>query len=323
MPVNPPKNTRVTAVDMPSLQSLDFDDDETTDVNHRVRDSEISPPMEKNRRGVLVVLRGPEVGRMHGLGDAGTTIGRDKTADIRWDDKGLSRKHARIVCDGGAWVIEDLGSQNGTWVDGRRIDRSELRDGSRIALCAGVVVRFNLVDEIEERVARQLFEASTRDALMGIYNRRYFDERLAAEVSFAHRHKGWLGLLLFDVDHFKRVNDTHGHQAGDVLLAGIARKVITAIRAEDVLARYGGEELVIIVRGVPKPGLEVLGERIRRAVAEAQFEHEGTKVSATISIGIATLEECDAHATGDLLVALADERLYRAKQTGRNRVCTE
>ncbi len=316
-------NPKVTAVDVPTLQALEYDDDETTDVSHRVRDSEIAPPPEKTRRGVLVVLRGPEPGRMLALADEPTTIGREKGVDIRWDDKGLSRRHARIVRDGSAWIIEDLGSRNGTWVDGRRVDHVELHDGARIALCAGVVLRFNLVDEIEERVARQLFEASTRDALMGIYNRRYFDERLAAEVSYAHRHKGLLGLLLFDVDHFKRVNDTHGHQAGDVLLAGIAKKVIAAIRAEDVLARYGGEELVIIVRGVPKPGLEILAERIRRAVADARFEHDGAVVSATISLGIATLEECDAHATGDLLVALADERLYRAKQTGRNRVCVE
>lgn len=312
-----------TVPEMPAVQALEFGDDEITDVNQAARLSEVAPPSQKKRHAVLVVLRGLEAGRMHTLREGATTIGRDREADVRWDEKGLSRKHARIVLEGGQYFIEDLGSRNGTYVDGYRIQRHELHDGARIILSASVILRFNLVDEIEERVAKQLFEASTRDALMGIYNRRYFDERLAAEVAYAHRHAGFLGLLLFDVDHFKRVNDTHGHPAGDRLLAGIAKKVGAVIRTEDVLARYGGEELVIIARGVPSSGLVVLGERIRRAVAELALDHEGVTFGATVSVGIATLEECDAHATGDLLVALADERLYRAKQTGRNRVSAE
>jgi two-component system, cell cycle response regulator len=250
-------------------------------------------------------------------------IGRGRDVEMHYDDKGLSRRHARVFREGDRFFVEDLGSSNGTYVDGERITREELKDGTRIVLSQSVVLRFNLVDDVEERVTKQLFEASTRDALMGIYNRRYFDERLAAEVSFAHRHKGLLGLLLFDIDHFKRINDTHGHLAGDAVLQAVAKKLTALIRTEDVLARYGGEEIAIIARGVPLDGLVVLADRLRRAVHDTVTAYENLPLRVSVSIGVATISECDAHATGDLLVALADERLYKAKHAGRNQVCSD
>lgn len=184
-------------------------------------------------------------------------------------------------------------------------------------------MRFNLVDEIEERVTKALFEASTRDALTGLYNRRYLDERLAAEVSYAHRHKEMLGFLMFDLDHFKSVNDTYGHPVGDAVLQAVGTRLLALVRAEDVVARYGGEGIALLVRGVASEGLVTLAERVRRAVSELLVAFDGGSVKVTVSVGVANLGECDEHATGDLLVALADERLYRAKAGGRNRVCTE
>jgi diguanylate cyclase (GGDEF)-like protein len=132
-----------------------------------------------------------------------------------------------------------------------------------------------------------------------------------------------LGLLLFDIDHFKRINDTHGHLAGDAVLQAVSKKLGTLIRTEDVLARYGGEEIGIIARGVPLDGLVVLADRLRRAVHDTVTAYENLPLRVTVSIGVATISECDAHATGDLLVALADERLYKAKHAGRNRVVSE
>jgi diguanylate cyclase (GGDEF)-like protein len=308
----------VTVPEMPATQPLDFDDEEVTDVTQGARDSEVE---DKPRRAALTVLHGLEAGRMVLLGPV-SLIGRDRKADVQYDDKGLSREHARIVhTSGGRYFIEDLGSRNGSYVDGERVDRRELHDGARIVLSQGVVLRFNLVDEIEERVTKQLFEASTRDALMGIYNRRYLDERLAAEVSFAHRHNGKLGFLMFDIDHFKRVNDTHGHPTGDAVLQTVARRMASLVRVEDVVARYGGEEIALVARGIPVEGLRVLAERVRRTVGDLSIPCGDIVVRVTVSVGVASLEECDAHATGDLLVALADERLYRAKSLGRNRVC--
>jgi len=315
------RDQKITKPDLPALSGLDFDEDEVTDTALRV--GEAFAARASSKRGAIVVLRGIDAGRLILLDDKPIVIGRARDVEMHYDDKGLSRKHARIFSEGDRFFVEDLDSSNGTYVDGARIKRAELKDGTRIVLSQAVVLRFNLVDDVEERVTKQLFEASTRDALMGIYNRRYFDERLAAEVSFAHRHKGLLGLLLLDIDHFKRINDTHGHLAGDAVLQTVATKLTTLIRTEDVLARYGGEEIAIIARGVPLEGLVILADRLRRSVHDTVTAYENLPLRVTVSIGVATISECDAHATGDLLVALADERLYKAKHAGRNRVSSD
>ena len=313
-------NEKITVPQMAAVHDLDFEEDEVTDVTQNAPDSEVSPQKLDKRRGALVVLRGLETGRMSCSQPDATNIGREKNAHVRYEDRGLSRHHARIVRDGAKYFIEDAGSRNGTFVDGMRVTRAELHEGSRVVLSATVIFRFNLVDPIEEHVSKQLFEASTRDALTNLYNRRYLDERLAAEVSFAHRHKGQLGFILIDIDHFKKVNDTHGHLAGDAVLRGVAKRIAKLVRVEDVVARYGGEEIAMIVRGVPMHGLVTLADRIRQTIAETSVPYQNLPINVTVSAGVASLEECDAHATGDLLVALADERLYRAKHAGRNRV---
>jgi two-component system, cell cycle response regulator len=316
------QDRKPTRRDLPSMQG-DFAEEESTDTLQVPVESFVQKPEPKARRGALVVLRGIETGRMVLLKDAITIIGRGKDVQFRYDDTGLSREHARIVRDGQHHFIEDLDSRNGTFLDGDRVKRAQLQDGARIVLSQNVVLRFNLVDEVDERVGQQLYDASTRDALTGLFNRRYFDERLASEVAYAHRHGALLGLVMIDIDHFKKINDTHGHLAGDAMLQAVARKMATLLRAEDVLARYGGEELVIIARGVPREGLRVLAERMRRALHDTSVPYQSHALRATMSAGVATLDECDAHATGDLLVALADERLYRAKREGRDRVCSE
>jgi len=220
----------------------------------------------------------------------------------------------------GKFYVEDLGSTNGTFVGGRRVERAELRAGDRVQIGPNVVVRFAILDEAGEQLAHQLYEASTKDALTKVYNRKYLVERLAAEVAYAHRHKTPLSLVLFDLDHFKKVNDTHGHLAGDVVLRVVAAQVQRTIRTEDVLARYGGEEFVILVRGILHPAVTHFGERVRRAVERLSIPWEQLQIKATISVGVASLSECDDKATGDTLLHKSDERLYLAKSGGRNRV---
>jgi diguanylate cyclase (GGDEF)-like protein len=220
----------------------------------------------------------------------------------------------------GKFYVEDLGSTNGTFVGGRRVERAELRAGDRVQIGPNVVVRFAILDEAEEQLAHQLYEASTKDALTKVYNRKYFVERLAAEVAYAQRHKTPLSLVLFDLDHFKKVNDTHGHLAGDVVLRVVAAQVQRTIRTEDVLARYGGEEFVVLVRGIPHANVAHFGERVRKAVERLTVPWEQIQMKATISVGVASLSECDDKATGDTILHKADERLYRAKSAGRNRV---
>ncbi len=278
------------------------------------------PRATPERRATLVLLTGLEAGKCFVLERAETIVGRDRAAEVRIDDGGTSRRHCRILREGDRYVLEDLDSRNGTYINGERVPRLELRPGDRIAVSPNVVLRFAIVDDAEEKLARQLFEASTRDALTGAFNRRYLNERIAAEMAFAHRHEGQLGLLLFDIDHFKTVNDTHGHLAGDAVLRAIVQRVLGLIRAEDVLARWGGEEFLVMVRGVQKRGVIALAERIRGAVARMELPHNDRILRFTVSVGVATLDDCDAGATGDLLLAVADDRMYQAKLGGRNRV---
>ena len=154
----------------------------------------------------------------------------------------------------GKYFVEDLGSRNGTFLQGKRITRAEIRDDDWVQLGARVAFRFTLTDSRQEGLLRKLYESSTRDALTGAYNRRHFDDRLRAEIAFAVRHATDCALILLDLDHFKRVNDTYGHPAGDEILRHLAGVANRALRTEDVFARFGGEEFAVILRGASTRG---------------------------------------------------------------------
>ena len=203
----------------------------------------------------------------------------------------------------------------------RKVDRADLATGDRVQVGPAFVLRFGVIAADEAALARQLYEGSTRDAMTQLYNRKYASERLAAEVAYAHRHDTVVGVILFDIDHFKRVNDSFGHAAGDLVLRVLAAQAQRMVRAEDVVARFGGEEFIVIVRGIPRQNVLVLADRLRRAVERLSIPWQSGTLKTSVSLGVASLHECGAGATSDALVALADERLYRAKAEGRNRVC--
>jgi two-component system, cell cycle response regulator len=270
-------------------------------------------------RPMLTVLTGLNVGQVFALNRAETVIGRSRDAAVQIYDVGVSRKHARIVrADAGRCIVEDLGSTNGIFVNGRRVDRADLSDGDRVQVGPALLLRFGRIPADEEAIARQLYEGSTRDALTSVYNRKYAIERLAVEVAYANRHGTHLGLILFDLDHFKRVNDSFGHAAGDIVLRIVAAQIQKAIRAEDVFARYGGEEFVVLARGIEPKNMTVLANRLRAGVERLSIPWESRTLRVTVSVGVASLSECGPKATADALVALADERLYDAKAGGRN-----
>ena len=156
------------------------------------------------------------------------------------------------------------------------------------------------------------------DALTGAYNRKHFAERLTSELAYAKRHKTPLSLLMFDLDHFKRINDTLGHLGGDHVLRSVAALVKKTLRAEDVFARYGGEEFAIIARGIDVEKAFLFGERVRAIIEMARLEFNKTPIPVTVSVGAASLV-CCTDPSADGLVAKADERLYAAKRGGRNR----
>jgi two-component system cell cycle response regulator len=305
----------------PSMAPDDYGDDITTGRSMRVAIA--SPPNASvPARALLRVLAGLHAGQIFTLERDETVIGRGRDADVRVDDRGISRRHARIVrTEGWRYILEDLGSTNGVFVAGRRVERVDLADGDRVQVGPALVLRFGIIAADEEALARELYEGSTRDALTRLYNRKYADERLAAEVAYAHRHGTPFSLVLCDLDHFKRVNDSFGHQAGDVVLRVVAAQSQKAVRTEDILARYGGEEFVVLVRGIGHESVCILANRVRTAVERLSIPWESQTIKVTVSVGVASLSEYGSKATVEALVALADERLYQAKAGGRNRVC--
>lgn len=291
----------------------DDDTGETTVIGGRALVSEATLQRD---RAYLTVIAGANVGEMFPVG-GGLVIGRGADASVRVMDDEISRRHARVAVLGKEILVEDLGSKNGTFVNGKPVRRHALCDGDKIQVGASTVLRFSVHDQIEERFQRQMYESALRDPLTRIYNRKYLLDRLQSELAYAQRHASPLSLLLFDVDHFKRVNDTKGHLAGDAVLAGLARHVLRIIRTEDVFARYGGEEFAILSRGIPLDGATRFGERLRSAIEGYPIAFEGARLTVTVSVGVTAVPEAKAERVSDL-VALADRALYDAKDSGRN-----
>jgi diguanylate cyclase (GGDEF)-like protein len=183
----------------------------------------------------------------------------------------------------------------------------------------GIVLRFALFDHLDEQYQEQIYESSLRDGLTRAFNRKYFDERLDGEFAFALRHNTPLSLLMVDVDHFKSVNDSWGHPAGDAVLVDLAAHVLRVIRTEDVLARYGGEEFAVLSRGIRLVEAVAFGERLRAAIEKHVFKCGAQRIPVTVSIGVAALPSA-AIGQPAALVRAADDALYRAKAAGRNRV---
>lgn len=161
---------------------------------------------------------------------------------------------------------------------------------------------------------------SITDELTGIANRRHFEWRLSEEIERARRYQYPLSALMLDLDNFKQVNDTYGHQVGDIVLQQIAQRLKRVLRRTDFLARYGGEEFIVLAPQTPADRALILAERLRQVIAESPIPvSSNLQISITISIGVAVFPE---HAqNGNELVRAADEALYKAKQTGRNKVC--
>jgi two-component system, cell cycle response regulator len=272
-------------------------------------------------RAVLTITSGPDVGRVISLVRGEVTFGRSEECGVWFSDPSLSRVHAQVTYAVHEYVLTDRASTNGSFVNDRKVlSPTALRDGDHVRLGAETTLRFSMVDENEEQALRQMYESAARDALTGVSNRKCFDERLAAELAFATRHGTPLCLTLVDIDYFKRINDGFGHQAGDAVLRAVAAVLVRSIRAEDMVARYGGEEFAVIARGADLRGAGIMGERLRHNVSQEDVEHQGQRLRVTCSVGVASLACCSKDRDKAALIALADTRLYRAKQLGRNRV---
>ena len=267
----PARRSDFAAVVIPSLTRGMASDERT-----QIFEPQASPTGGVKRdRAYLVVLAGASVGEMYKVDGDKTIIGRGQKAQVRLLDDGISREHAQLVVEGSKIFLQDLGSTNGTFCNGLKVDRRELADGDKILVGSTTILKFTYHDNLDEIFQKQMYESALRDGLTKAFNKKYFTDRLESELTFALRHESPLVLVMFDIDHFKKVNDTHGHQAGDLVLSEIATLLTGALRAEDVFARYGGEEFAVICRGTDLTQAQIVGERMRKAVEKHRFVVRG------------------------------------------------
>lgn len=298
------------------------DDDEDKTSIRPLADLMAAKESEGKQNPYLICLAGNAVGRVFKLNTGEMLIGRSPDCEIMLDDDGVSRKHARVICrENGTASILDLGSTNGTYVEGVQIDLHGLKEGDRIQIGSASILKFGS-DASEEQAIAKLYESATHDGLTGVHNKRFFLEQIKKEFAWHRRHDVQMSLLLMDIDFFKAVNDTYGHQAGDFVLRRLATVTLEQMRTEDVFARYGGEEFVLILRQTSVKEATVLAERVRSAVEKAEFLWDGAdgrvRINITISIGVCELRPMINDS--DAFIEAADRYLYMAKENGRNRV---
>jgi two-component system, cell cycle response regulator len=273
------------------------------------------------RKPSLTVVAGKQMGQTFLLPPGTTSIGRAPGANFLVDESGVSRRHADIIVLPEEQVIlKDRNSTNGTLVNGDVVknEARALKDGDKIQVGSSFLLRFSYQDKLDTSLQQRLYDSAVRDALTGMYNKRYLDERVEQEWAAHLRYGTHLSLLMLDIDHFKRINDTLGHSAGDRVLKGVAHRIQRSLRKEEVFARYGGEEFVVLLRESTLESAQQCAERMRQLVEMSPFPSEDESVRVTISLGVASTAALGTDSAKNLL-ARADQHLYRAKQSGRNR----
>jgi len=273
---------------------------------------------KKDQKYYLIIISGENIGKIYSVEGQKTVIGRVHNCDVSILDSSISREHAFIDFDiRGVPTIKDLDSTNGTFVNGEKVSSIELKDGDKIQCGTSTVFKFSKQDTLETEYHVNLYESAIKDPLTGVFNKRYFLERLNREFVHALRHFQQLALIMIDIDFFKKVNDTYGHPAGDEVIKVTADRIEENLRAGDVLCRYGGEEFAVIIRDCNKGNLLYLAERIREIFDGRAIKYNDKMMKVTVSMGIAISSD-ENIADPEDLIAEADKNLYRAKKDGRN-----
>lgn len=295
------------------------DHDATTSIAPIVslRNTEIVSKREPS----IIVMSGPTAGQTIKLSSRSLwKVGRSTDSDLVLQDASISRSHAEFHGHGEQWELIDLNSSNGTFVNGERIQRKNLTTDDKIQFGSNTVLKYVIQDDSEVNLQNELYESATKDSLTGLFSKRYFIEQLDVEFNFHRRTKKPLSLVIADLDYFKKVNDTYGHLGGDFVLKETGRIIQNVLRKGDVAGRYGGEELIFLLRETPLQGAKIFAERLRELVASHHFFYEGKKIQVCLSLGASTSTQGNFKNPQEL-IAQADTFLYQAKNSGRNRVC--
>jgi two-component system, cell cycle response regulator len=294
----------------------DTDHDLTIEISNTVPGVPVPPPA----RAFLVHIfpPGPTLGIRYALIDKPMELGRDAECHICIDDSSVSRHHARFIPDGDGFSVIDLQSTNGTSVNKLPITHCKLNDGDDIRV-GNCIYRFLASGNVEAQYHEEIHRLTITDVLTHISNRRHLLHCLNRELLRSARYHRPLALVLFDIDHFKKINDRFGHLGGDFTLRELAHCVEGTIRKEGMVARFGGEEFAVLL---PEANLEMglnAGERIRCLVENHIFEYAQTCYSITVSLGVAAIAGNQV-LTLEELIEQADALLYQAKREGRNRM---
>ncbi len=290
-----------------------------SDIKTRVTPLEELRPTKSGQDCLVVIYSSDarQFGKRHVLGDEPLTVGRGQENRLVLDNDSVSRRHCRIEKRNSSWYVVDLDSTNGTYVNDKQVGEYQLRRGDQVKI-GDTIVKFLSGSDLEAQYHETIYRMTIIDGLTQIHNKRYLMETLEREIPRARRHARPLSVVMFDIDHFKSVNDNYGHLAGDYVLKELATLVKSRLRPDDIVGRYGGEEFCALLPETSVAGAVAIAEDLRRRVQERQFVFEGETMPVTVSLGCAELG-------GDmdvlLLVKSADERLYDAKRGGRNRVC--
>ncbi len=294
--------------------------DEKTRVTTIVQRDKLSPETASGGDCLVVIYtKEPSLlGKRFVLDQNPTRVGRGPENHIVLEGDSVSRRHAHFEQRQNLWVACDDGSTNGTYVNDELIAKElGLTNGDRVKV-GPTIFKYLSGQDVEAQYHEEIYRMTIIDGLTQAHVKRYLLESLDKELIRARRYQRDLALMMFDIDHFKKINDQHGHLAGDHVLKELARIVQGRIRRDEVFARYGGEEFAILLPETPLDGARHLAEGLREKVEEARFVFQNEEIPVTVSIGVAILHE--THKSGLDLIAAADEKLYDAKRAGRNRV---
>jgi len=288
--------------------------------DHDTTDRVAVQPAGSEREPCLTVITGRVRGQVYRLPSGVHIIGRGLNADITLDEASVSRHHAKVeIRPDHSARIDDLGSTNGTWVRGVNVRHAEVNPGDKLRIGSSVVLRFDQFDELDIKLHEDLLAASTMDTLTGCQNRSYFEAELPREVAYARRAGSELSVAIIDIDLFKTVNDTWGHQFGDVVLRLVARALQDGVRAYDTISRWGGDEFAVVLRGATIDQAHAVLDRIAQRLRAVTWPDTEKPPRITLSIGIANLGADNAE-DADRLLGVADARMYAAKKGGRDRI---
>lgn len=277
------------------------------------------PGQSTNAPGCLVRIYPTEgLGQLFRLQDGRISVGRDPSADLCIEEESASRRHAFIEHINGVDTVQDLESTNGTWVNDLRVLAKNLSPGDRLRFGSQIFTYLS-ASSLEAQYHESVFKIMTTDGLTRTYNKRFLLESLDRELLRCRRRGLKLSVLMMDIDHFKKVNDTWGHLAGDTILTEFASRAGSVLQGDEVLARYGGEEFALVVPDADLEEAVQIAENIRQVVSNAPVSFDGEQIPITVSIGVA---EFAADSTIDSIGLLdsADRMLYLAKSSGRNQV---